>query len=321
MEADLGTTDWTSTMTIYGIDVSNHQGNFNFAAARAEGFGFATHKITEGTWRDPYWPRAREEMRTHFAGRWGGYVFCKVGTSPEVEADALLAHAGGTDFPLQIDYEDLDRNGSIGDLWQRIKAFQARGFRLLPIYIPRWYWSGRMGSPDLSGLPVGIWNSHYVNGTGFASALYPGDGHAGWAPVGGKQVDILQFSETASVAGLRIDVNAFRGDDNQLSALFGAGTADEEFDMAGEAAAVAGQFFGPDGKGFDILGRAVETDGSRNRFLTEAVAAILVQLAGGPNFEGWSQLGDHLQERRTLVDGIGRVIAQNNEILKKLEGK
>lgn len=207
--------------TTFGIDVSNHQRNFDFGRARAEGFAFATHKITEGDeYRDPYWPRARAEMAEHFPGRWGGYVFCKVGDDPGREADTTLAHAGGTDFPLQIDYEDLDRNGSIGDLLARVKAHTDRGFRLLPIYLPRWYWRDRMGSPDLSGLPVSIWNSHYVNGTGAASRLYPGNDHVGWAPFGGKDVSILQFSESASVAGQSIDVNAYRGTELQVEALF-----------------------------------------------------------------------------------------------------
>ncbi|OZC55954.1 hypothetical protein CH276_28010 [Rhodococcus sp. 06-470-2] len=90
-----------------------------------------------------------------------------------------------------------------------------------------------------------------------------------------------------------------------------------------DASAVAGQFFGPDGKGFDILGHAVETDPARNRFLTEAVAVILTQLAGGPNFEGWEQLGDGKDSavpRRTLVDGIAHVKRQNDEILALLKG-
>ncbi|OZF09807.1 hypothetical protein CH300_00050 [Rhodococcus sp. 15-1154-1] len=306
-------------MTLYGIDVSNHQKNFDFAAAKREGFSFATHKVNEGTgYRDPYWPRAKEQMDEHFPGRNAGYVFCKVATDPKREADTYFAH-GGTKT-VQIDYEDLDRNGSIGDLWARINAFLERGAILLPIYIPRWYWQGRMGSPDLSNLPAPIWNSHYVGGVDYASKLYPGDKHAGWAPVGGKDVAFLQFSESALVAGQRIDVNAFRGDDTQLAALFGAATPEKEFDMAGEAAAVAGQFFGPDGKGFSILGNAVETDPTRQRFLTEAVAVILTQLAGGPNFEGWKQLGDGDVKARTLVDGIARVMQQNNEILALLKG-
>lgn len=279
-------------MPLYGIDISNHQGAFDFAAAKREGFDFATHKITEGSgYRDPYWARARAEMAKHFPDRWGGYVFCKVGTDPTAEARTLREHAGTPDFPLQIDYEDLDRNGSLADLNRRIDAYRAAGFtNLLPIYIPRWYWRDRMGSPDLSRLPVPIWNSHYVNGTGYASNLYPGDDHSGWAPVGGKDVAILQFSEQAAVAGQRIDVNAFRGNETQLAALFGAGT-EKELDMAGEAQDVQQQLRGPDLNGWPQLG---------NKTLVDATADVRDQL-GGPdhNFGGWPQLGD-----RTIVDAL-----------------
>ncbi|WP_237169033.1 peptidoglycan DD-metalloendopeptidase family protein [Prescottella equi] len=211
-----------ATPVQYGIDISNHQKNFDFAAARAEGFTWATHKVTEGTWRDPYWPRAREEMRTHFPGRFGGYVFCRVDTDPHREADAYLAHAGGTDFPLQIDYEDDQNRGSLDDLLARIAAYTERGVRLLPAYIPRWYWRDHMGAPNLSGLPVGVWNSDYVNGTGYASNLYPGNGYKGWEPFhpGAVPVQLLQFSERGRVAGQSVDVNAFRGTTLELDALF-----------------------------------------------------------------------------------------------------
>ena len=77
-----------------------------------------------------------------------------------------------------------------------------------------------MGSPNLSGFPLEIWNSHYVTGVAAASALYPGDGHAGWADVGGKPVAILQFTDKAQVAGQQVDANAVRGA-GKLAELFG----------------------------------------------------------------------------------------------------
>ncbi|MGA9874057.1 MAG: glycoside hydrolase family 25 protein [Rhodococcus sp. (in: high G+C Gram-positive bacteria)] len=319
-------------MTLFGIDVSNHQGNFDFAAARREGFSFATHKITEGTgYRDPYWPRARAEMERHFPGRWGGYVFCRTGTDPAAEARFLREHAGGADFPLQVDYEDTMGGGSVDDLLRRIDSYRAVGFqRFLPVYIPRWFWESRMARAPLDRLPTGIWNSDYVGGRDYASRLYPGDDWApsrgggargGWADMGGKPVEILQFSESATVAGQSIDANAFRGNDNQLAVLFGSATPKGEFDMSDEAAAIAGQLFGPNGRGFELLGRAVETDPDRNRFLTEAVAVILAQLGGGPNFEGWPQLGDGPDSAvptRTLVDAVAHIKEQNDTILELL---
>lgn len=218
-------------VTLFGIDVSNHQGNFDFAAAKAEGFVFATHKVTEGSgYRDPFWPRAAAEMATHFPGRWGGYVFCRTNTDPASEAETLRNHAGGVDFPLQVDYEDTTNGGSVDDLLRRFDAYRAVGFqRFLPVYLPRWFWETRMGSAPLDRLPVGVWNSDYVSGRDFASRLYPGDNWApargagrfgGWADMGGKPVQILQFSESASVAGQFIDANAFRGADAALAELF-----------------------------------------------------------------------------------------------------
>ncbi|MEU0505465.1 hypothetical protein [Nocardia sp. NPDC005998] len=179
---------------------------------------FATHKICEATWQDPFWPRAREHMPAHFE-YWGGYVYCRVNTAPEVEADAVAAYADTT-VPIQIDYEDLTGTPTLADLLARVDALTARGFKLLPVYLPRWYWRDHMGSPDLTGLPVPVWNSSYVNGTGTVAQLYPGDDHPGWKPMGGKDIAILQFSSTASIRGQLIDGNAIRGGRDQLARLF-----------------------------------------------------------------------------------------------------
>ncbi|WP_433592326.1 peptidoglycan DD-metalloendopeptidase family protein [Nocardia sp. CA-145437] len=261
--------------TVFGIDVSNNNGPVDFAAAAAEGFAFATHKITEGDFfGDSFWPRARDEMARHFPNRWGGYVFCRVACHPDAEADLVLAHSGGTDFPLQIDYEDDQTPGSIEDLLARVNALQARGFRLLPIYLPRWYWRSHMGAPDLSELPVGIWNSDYVTGVDYASALYPGDGDSGWAPMGGKPVEILQFSETAIVAGQRIDANAIRGGAAKLAEIFGDRTG----------------------------GFLMALDDNEQRELLDNLRYIRGQL--GP----WPQLGHNEKgEPLTLVDAVAEL--------------
>lgn len=213
---------------LYGIDISNHQGEFDFAAAKVEGFTFATHKVTEGDgYRDPLWPRAREQMREHFPGAFGGYVFCRQSAHPEREADLLLQHLGDPSIPIQLDYEDTDGGGSVEDMWARIQAIEARGMRVFATYVPRWYWQSRMGSRALGDVPA-LWNSHYVTGTGFASTLYetqPATIAAGWADFHpGAPVHILQFSETARVAGQQVDVNAFRGTESELRALFSGGT-------------------------------------------------------------------------------------------------
>lgn len=264
-------------MTIYGIDVSNHQGNFDFAAAKREGFTFATHKVTEGAgYRDKYWPRAREQMAEHFPGLFGGYVFCRKESHPEREADTLLAHLGDPRIPVQLDYEDTTGGGDIDDLRARITAIQARGMRVFANYLPRWFWRDRMRAPNLAGTPP-LWNSHYVTGTGFASLLYETSSATvtqGWAPFheGAPNIEILQFSEKGRVAGQLIDVNAYRGDINQLRALFSGGTT-QEASVADTPQLVLDQLTGPGGRGWPMLGRS-KVDPSRDNTLVEAVAEI-----------------------------------------------
>lgn len=296
-------------MNHWGIDVSNHQREFNFSAAKSEGFTWATHKVTEGTgYKDPFWPRARREMQQHFPGRWGGYVFCRTNTDPNREADFFMEHAGGTDFPVQVDYEDTTNGGNLDDLLRRCRAYTDRGYKLLPVYVPRWFWSGHMGSPDLSGLPVEIWNSHYVTGTGFASTLYGNHSQLpqAWADMGGKRVSILQFTEKALVAGQLIDANVFRGSDAELAAVFGGATTSGGT-VADTPQLVLDQLAGPGMKGWDQLG---------NRSLVDALAIVLTQLIGkNPHtFDGWEQLGN-----RTLVDAVAQILRNQVAIAERLE--
>lgn len=263
-------------MTLYGIDVSNHQGNFDFAAAKREGFVFATHKVTEGDgYRDPFWPRAREQMAEHFPGLFGGYVFCRKASHPEREADTLLAHLGDPKIPVQLDYEDTTGGGDIADLKARIAAIEARGMRVFANYLPRWFWRDRMRSPNLTGTPP-LWNSHYVVGTGAASTLYETSSAtvaAGWAPFhnGAPSIDILQFSEKGRVAGQQIDVNTYRGDITQLRSLFSG--KPQGATMADVPQLVLDQLIGPNGKGWPFLGRS-KVDPSRDNTLVEALGEI-----------------------------------------------
>ncbi|MDM1889084.1 lysA, partial [Mycobacteroides abscessus] len=110
--------------------------------------------------------------------------------------------------------------GGIDNFWAVKNAIEARGVRVALSYIPRWYWE-KIGKPDLSGVP-GLIQSSYVNGTAYASVLYPGDDSPRWAAFGGKTPDILQFTDKALVAGKSLDANAFRGTLAQLKALLGA---------------------------------------------------------------------------------------------------
>lgn len=149
--------------------------------------------------------------------------------------------------------------------------------------------------------------------------LYIGDWRAGVRSPDLAHVNIWQQNnEQPYFAGAQVD-------DNYVLTPTDYGQWQEN-PMADEAQQVATQLLGRDGKGWDILGHAVETDPNRNRYLVEAFAVALTQLCGDPNFGGWLQLGtgpdaDAAREaraaagRRTLVDGIARVMEQNAQII------
>lgn len=285
--------------TVFGIDISNHQGNFDFAAAKREGFTFATHKILEidgNEYPDNYWPRAKHEMQQHFPGRWGGYVFCHKANDPRHEADRLAFHAGSTDFPLQIDYESK-YGGNLDDLWARYNEFVAVGFtHFLPVYIPRWYWAGTMGSPDLTDFPLPVWNSDYGNNgrSGDGKGIYPGAGDRGWVPFGRKPVAILQYTERGWVAGQAVDCNAIR-DEETAQQIFG-----KVDDMAGwETTPIPTQY-------------TKDPDGTI-RLATGDEPRITL-----PAWEIFSWLDGRVARTEATVNDIHRIVSEHTERIGKL---
>ncbi|SHY96944.1 gp50 protein [Mycobacteroides abscessus subsp. abscessus] len=205
-------------VTIFGIDISNNNGVVDIDRVKAEGFQFVWAKVSEGaTFKDTFWPRTRDWCRQ--AGLLlAGYHYVREGDA-NAQADTFVAQLGDKSIPAMLDFED--GSGGIENFWAVKNAIEARGVRVALSYIPRWYWQ-RIGSPDLSGVP-GLIQSSYVTGTGYASALYPGDDNSRWAPFGGKAPDILQFTSQAQVAGKILDANAFRGTVEDLKALLRGG--------------------------------------------------------------------------------------------------
>ncbi|ADG98559.1 glycoside hydrolase family 25 [Segniliparus rotundus DSM 44985] len=203
-------------MPLWGVDISNNNGAVDLAQVRAEGFEFVAAKVTEGSsFNDSFWPRNRDAARAN-----GliliGYHYVRDGDA-EGQAANLAAHIGDPAVPVALDFEA--NSGGWANFQAVSAAVQRRGMRVALSYVPRWYWQ-QIGSPDISGAP-GLWASAYVNGSGYASVLYPGDDWRGWEPYGGNEPIILQFSSSGHVAGKTVDVNAFRGTREDLLALLG----------------------------------------------------------------------------------------------------
>lgn len=221
-------------MTLQGWDASHFDGQLTRAhldRARAEGITFFTHKIgeglqdTEGTHDDTALAAARDAGIPFV----GGYLIPRTTATP---ANQVARWVGLADFgePWWRDFAgwfwqiDLERwsydnvPASVGiDCAQRLRAATGRAVIL---YASR----GQYGD-QLVGWDGPLWNADYRGGPG-----YPGDGWvvadkgapAGWAIYSGRVPAILQYTSSATIAGLSTcDANAFRGSLDDFRAMIG----------------------------------------------------------------------------------------------------
>lgn len=262
-------------MTVFGIDISNFQAGLNISQVASEGFSWVEAKVSEGNYyKDPTWAANQSG-----AGQAGlpiiGYHYANASSDPASQVQNWQANGGPN--VCMIDFEN--NSGTINDYWALVNAFNAAGIKVALSYIPQWYWS-KIGSPDLSGVP-GLVSSAYPASTAeYATSTYAsagGDSGEGWASYGGGNPVIWQFTDQASVAGMTVDADAFRGSLSDLNSLLAGG--------------------GP----FMAL-----TDAQQEQLLS-AVLDIQQQLRG-PGLAGWPQLGaTSAGQDLTVVDALAAV--------------
>lgn len=106
----------------------------------------------------------------------------------------------GPNVPLMLDHEpNRGYCATMDDAWKFINEYRSLGGILHSIYLPRWTWSGYLGSPDLRPLEnagIHLVSSHYTT--------YSDDG-PGWLPYGGVFPFQWQYTSTP------YDTNAFKG--------------------------------------------------------------------------------------------------------------
>ncbi|MEU6580677.1 GH25 family lysozyme [Nocardia sp. NPDC046763] len=274
-------------MTLYGIDISNNNGaDIDMNEVKAEGFDFVLAKVSEGDYFiDETWPIYRDAARA--AGlALAGYHYVRRDCDIDAQADLFVRHLDGA--AAMLDFES--DSGGIDTFWALVRAINARGVKVALSYVPRWYWQD-IGCPDLSQVP-GLIQSAYVTSSGAAaSAMYPGDDSPFWAAFGGKSVDILQFTDTALVAGHTVDANAFRGTRAELDELLAVPIP-------------------PTNPGVLMaLTDAQQTD------LYQKVCDIWDQTRG-PGGAGWPQLGTNAAgQNLTPVDGEAELITEAGVVL------
>lgn len=267
-------------MTLFIIDISNNNGpDIDMAEVAREGFAGVFAKVSEGDYFvDSTWPAYRDAARA--AGlAVAGYHYVRGDCDIDAQAQLFTRHLG--DAAAMLDFEA--NSGGIDTFWALVRAINSRGTEVRLSYIPRWYWQ-QIGSPDISQVP-GLIQSSYVSGTGFAADLYPGDGTSYWTGFGGRAVDILQFTDKATVAGHPVDANAFHGSRAQLDVLLGAAptptppttgalmalTDEQQTDLYGKVCDIWDQLRGPGGNGWPQLGQ--DATGA-NRTPVDKLAAI-----------------------------------------------
>lgn len=205
---------------IYGVDLHpSFQAGISIPQIQKEGFEFIICKLSQGSNKASYagsipWIKQARSLGMEALG----YHYLMNG-NVEAQADAFVAQLKAAGVNGAIDAED--GSGDIINIRTFYNAVQRRGGKIALLYLPRWYWT-KIGKPGLAGLPP-LWSSRYPDMTvGTASANYARVPADFWDGYGTLNVELLQFSSAARVAGHTVDANAYKGSKEQLVDLFGS---------------------------------------------------------------------------------------------------
>lgn len=156
-------------------------------------------KSSEGsTFKDPSYNTFKTQAlmlgSIFFAYHWTWY------SDPAREISNLLSMV--QDTPFMWDVENLTRIQSVPELVDLTRRAKAAGGNPRLCYLPRWYWSGHMGSPDLRPLED--------EGLRFVSSNYTtySDDGPGWQPYGNITPYAWQYTDKLPYGGKLVDFNA-----------------------------------------------------------------------------------------------------------------
>lgn len=215
-------------MTIFGIDISEHQNGLSLVRARDEGISFAIIRTTDGTYRDSCY-RSHVEDGKNAGLPLAAYHYLRhpaEGTSIEQQVATAVDVMGEHRLPIWLDCETPTRLSE--QHVQRAKqCFEDRGIRVLGVYSYVPYWEGMAGGEPATAQFGHVWVAAYGrNDKGNPADVYPGDHDRQWSyPLGNQTPVMWQFNSNARVAGYEVDVNAYRGSVDELRALFEGASA------------------------------------------------------------------------------------------------
>ncbi len=218
-------------MPLFGIDVGSFQAGIDMGRVKVEGFDFVFAKVGQGAGQgangtygrslNPAWVAQRDGARA--AGLLlAGYWYVGNTETPGSQAARCAAALGDPALPLALDWEDA--SGDWVNFLAVLAAFRAAGLNVKFGYCPAWYGNAHgMPANGLAAAGLALWSSRYPStNPGPASVLYQAVPASYWAGYAGVPVTVLQFAETAQVAGMTVDADAFLGTREQLAELLGA---------------------------------------------------------------------------------------------------
>jgi GH25 family lysozyme M1 (1,4-beta-N-acetylmuramidase) len=208
----------TGTISFFA-DCASYQGVPVWAKTAAVCAGGA-EKVTEGTgYVNPDWAASKAGLSLSAAHGFVplAYLFLDPGSSGGAQAEYFASKAGDlAGFGIAVDFERSAGGSPTLAQAQECAAEVRKLYPGHPVggYCPHWY----TGGEDLSFCDW-LWASEYVTGSGDPGMLYSQVPASWWAPYGGRSPLLLQFTASATIAGISgaADCSAFQGTAAQLA--------------------------------------------------------------------------------------------------------
>lgn len=216
---------------------TEYQSSLNVPSLAVEGYSAIIVKATQGA--TGYTAPGKFDQwlsQARVAGLIPGAYHWLTGANAGAQLDHFLGRIGNPDGMLiAVDVEDNDSPPSYAVLEEFVRGWYARtNNHPILIYSGNWWWSARGWNG--ANLSPYLWDSRYVNGSGYGSSLYSGVADSWWqARYGGWSAPtLLQFTSKGTVGGINgnVDLNAFRGNIDELRSLTrsGGGTVSQKTD-------------------------------------------------------------------------------------------
>lgn len=228
-ETSQGITVCPGEVVVHGIDVSYYQGDIDWTAVAADGYGFAITRISHSnTFMDPEFDTNWAAIKEVGLIR-GAYQYFEPGDDVAAQAQIVIdaiGMLGPGDLPAVIDVETNSGVGpaavasAVGEWLELVEA----GTGKKPIiYTGKYFWQDNVGSAAYADYP--LWHAAYPNA---CQPPAPPPPECGSCPNLADQWSdwvMWQFSSSGDVAGIsgNVDLNVWKGDLESLQAFAGMG--------------------------------------------------------------------------------------------------